>query len=488
MTKSKTKNRYKLEKDIVIGGWKLVERLGVGGNGEVWEVSRNDYENHAMKLLKTTDTNIYERFKAETHILSTIKHDGVIPLIDLHLPDDIKTDTPWFIMPKAIGFEKYAADKTPIELARQFVLLGDTLRYLHSKGISHRDIKPANILFYNDRLCFADFGLVKYPGKENITPEKRDVGAKFTMAPEMRREASLADGLPADVFSLAKSLWIVLTKQEKGFDGQYNPSSILSIKNYCQGLYTTPLDNLLIESTDTDAFKRPNAKQFTSRLVEWIDLNKDFHRRNLSEWLEVQQTIFPTGSPSQATWIDIDSICSVLNEIGNRQSLNHMFYPTGGGMDLLGASKAEENGMLALHVGGSRVEILKPKKLTYESVGFHPQWNYFRLEAAEIEPTGIETEMSNDGTSEYLLEIEPGRYVEYYHWHNGEYDGEPLPKEARGIGRFLKGSFVLFSKRSIYNRTSDTYDARHNKMSETSFRKHIEMAARIAFEHEAEEY
>lgn len=67
-------------------------------------------------------------------------------------------------------------------------------------------------------------------------------------------------------------------------------------------------------------------------------------------------------------------------------------------MDLLGASKAEENGMLALHVGGSRVEILKPKKLTYESVGFHPQWNYFRLEAAEIEPTGIETEMSNDGT------------------------------------------------------------------------------------------
>lgn len=90
MTKSKTKNRYKLEKDIVIGGWKLVERLGVGGNGEVWEVSRNDYENHAMKLLKTTDTNIYERFKAETHILSTIKHDGVIPLINLHLPDDIK--------------------------------------------------------------------------------------------------------------------------------------------------------------------------------------------------------------------------------------------------------------------------------------------------------------------------------------------------------------------------------------------------------------
>lgn len=482
------KNRYKLEKGLVIGNWMLVDRLGVGGNGEVWEVSSNGYENHAMKLLKTTDAHIYERFKAETHILSNIKHDGIIPLIDFHLPDDINIDTPWFIMPKAISFEQYAEDKTPIELARQFVLLGDTLSYLHSRGISHRDIKPANILFYNDRLYLADFGLVKYPGKERITPEKRDVGAKFTMAPEMRREASLADGLPADVFSLAKSLWIVLTKQEKGFDGQYNPSSILAIKNYCDGLYTTPLDNLLSESTDTDAFKRPDAKTFTSRLVEWIDLNKNFHKRNLSEWLDVQQVIFPISSPSQATWTDIDSICSVLNEIGSRPSLNYMFYPTRGGMDLLGASKAEENGMLALHVRGSQVAILKPNKLTYESVGFHPEWNYFRLEAAEVEPTGIDSNMRNDDTSERLLEIEPGKYVEYDCWPKGEYNGAPLPEDARPVGRYVKGVFILFSKRSLYNINNDTCDALHERISEVEFREFIKKAAKHSFEREADGY
>ncbi|MEZ8188656.1 serine/threonine protein kinase [Vibrio sp. 1F279] len=231
------RNNHKRQKDMMIGPWKLVDTLGHGGNGEVWEVSREGLENHAIKLLKNADAITYERFKAETHVLSTHSIEGMIPLVESNLPEDLKEGVPWFVMPKAIPFAQYAEEKSSMELAKQFVLLGKTLENLHSKGIAHRDIKPANVLFYNDRLCFADFGLVKYPGKENITPEKRDVGAKFTMAPEMRREASLADGMPADVFSLAKSLWIALTKQEKGFDGQYNPSSILSVKNYCDDLY-----------------------------------------------------------------------------------------------------------------------------------------------------------------------------------------------------------------------------------------------------------
>ena len=135
-------------------------------------------------------------------------------------------------MPKAVTFDEYAKDKKPLDLAKDFLLLSITLEKLHEQGISHRDIKPANILYYNNRLCFVDFGLVKYPGKADVTPKKRDVGAKFTMAPEMRREASDANGLPADVYSLAKTLWIALTKQTKGFDGQYIPNSILGLKNY----------------------------------------------------------------------------------------------------------------------------------------------------------------------------------------------------------------------------------------------------------------
>lgn len=342
------------------------------------------------------------------------------------------------------------------------------------------------LIFYGGRLCFSDFGLVKYPKKENITPKRRDVGAKFTMAPEMRRHASEADGMPADIYSLAKTLWIFMTGQEKGFDGQYNPNSTLSIKEYCSDVRTTKLDNLLVECTDNNPLMRPTAEQFKMRFKEWVEVSKDFHSRNLIEWLELQELIFPAGVPAQASWTDIDSICAILAETSKIKSLNHMFFPTGGGQTLTGASIASERDMLALHTSDNSAELLKPKKLTYESFGLDSQWNYFRLEAENIEPTGVENAVWKDGAREELVEIEPGKYIKYDHWEINEYRGEELPDSARPVARFLKGAFVIFSTRSIYNRISGTYDARHNKMTEEEFRNYIEAGAN-KFHHHSKE-
>lgn len=57
----------------------------------------------------------------------------------------------------------------------------------------------------------------------------------------------------------------------------------------------------------------------------------------------------------------------------------------------------------------------------------------------------------------------------------GRYDDETeFPKRYRKVDRFLNGSFVIFSKQSVYNYISGTYDARHNKMSSREFRHYIE--------------
>ena len=56
----------------------------------------------------------------------------------------------------------------------------------------------------------------------------------------------------------------------------------------------------------------------------------------------------------------------------------------------------------------------------------------------------------------------------------GRYDdGTEFPKGHRQVDRFLNGSFVIFSKQSVYNHISGTYDARHNKMSSMEFRHYI---------------
>lgn len=399
-------------------------------------------------------------------------------MIDSHIPSNPRGATPWFVMPIAMTFEQYEVGKTPQQIVRDFVELAKTLEHLHKQRISHRDIKPANLLAFEDRLSFSDFGLVKFPERVSITPKQRDVGPKFTMAPEMRRSASESDGRPADVYSFAKTLWIALTKQDLGFDGQYTQTSVLALRNFLPKLYTTTIDQLLLECTDNHPTRRPSIDRVGSRLEEWLAVVDDFHKRNKSEWAEMQNTLFPTGAPTRATWTAIDPICSVLGEIAKTHALNHMFYPTGGGNTITAVSRAAEDGFIALHIGEKIAEILKPAKLTYESFGTDPSWNYFRLEVEPTAALGIEGALDEVGIRETLTELTPGTYVAYHHWDNGEYDDAPLPEAARPIGRYIRGSFVFFGTRSVYNLNPGTYDARHDKVSEDDFRQYIDRNAR----------
>lgn len=221
------------------------------------------------------------------------------------------------------------------------------------------------------------------------------------------------------------------------------------------------------------------------RIKEWVALTEDFFKRNQLEWVELTNKLFPFGAPARASWSGIDEICTVLSAIADAPSLNHMFYPSKGGMTLLGANRSHEPGKIELLVGVKKVEILEPRKLSYESFGADLNWSYFRLEAKEIDPSGVEDAVYADGISEELTEISPGKYVPYRHWDYGELNGQPLPDSARPVTRFLEGSFVFFSTSSAYNQAPETYDARHNNMSEDVFRAYVERSANASLAGEA---
>lgn len=195
----------------------------------------------------------------------------------------------------------------------------------------------------------------------------------------------------------------------------------------------------------------------------------DFYENNRQSWIEIQNKIFPTGIPKNCEWTNLDDIVNVLNIIGSVDNSNHMFYPTGGGLDVESSKKSSESNCIEIFTG--LTDILKPKRLLFESFD-DPIWNYFRIETSELEPTGIYKE--KDYPSEELTEIETGKYVNRSYWDEGEYQGQKLPKSARVLTRHLKGSFVIFAKSSHYNRNSSTYDARHNKMTAEEFRTYIE--------------
>jgi hypothetical protein len=195
----------------------------------------------------------------------------------------------------------------------------------------------------------------------------------------------------------------------------------------------------------------------------------DFYEKNRQVWIDIQNKIFPIGIPSQCEWRELEDIVSVLNTIGSVDNSNHMFYPTGGGLDVESSKLSIEINCIEIFAG--LTSILKPKRLTFESFK-DPIWNYFRLETEELEPSGVYKE--KEYPSEELIEIESGKYFNRSYWDEGEYQGQKLPNTARVLTRHLKGTFVIFAKSSYYNRNSSTYDARHNKMTSEEFRTYIE--------------
>ena len=139
----------------------------------------------------------------------------------------------WYAMPLAVPLKDKLKDLGSLEEKVNCILeVAETLILLHEKDIVHRDIKPQNIYFYNGKYCLGDFGLVDYPAKKDLTLLQEPVGPKATMAPEMRYNAKEADGKKADVYSLAKTLWIVLTGMEYGFEGRYDEDdAIIGLRN-----------------------------------------------------------------------------------------------------------------------------------------------------------------------------------------------------------------------------------------------------------------
>ncbi|MDR3666225.1 MAG: protein kinase [Ignavibacteriaceae bacterium] len=461
------------------GKWQLQKYISAGGNGEVWKANSIEDSSQivAIKLLKQIRYDGYSRFRDEVKIVSENSDIlGLLQIIDQHLPKDPESDTPWYVMPIAKPLNKYLKNKTPEEIIDLILVVSNILLKLHGRGISHRDIKPANILIKDDVVCLSDFGLVEYPQKVDITPNWRDVGPRWTIAPEMQRNPDTSDGKLADVYSTAKTLWILLTKEPKGFEGQYLTGSSIELKNYVSSIYLSPIDEVIHRCTDPDPTIRQGIDQFITDLTKWKDLNRDYKLRSKSEWADIQKALFRTAVPKTVIWDKLPDIVTVLNIISEHKQVNHTMLPEGGGLDLDAANTSYEEGCIEINLDGF-VHIIKPSKLRLECFPENSDWNYFRLDCQDLEEIG---DYKHPIDEEHLTEIEPNVYSDSECYKFNDFNGEELPESARSvIRRITKGSFLICLKTGVYNSISGTYDGRHNKFDAYQFRDYIEKCISI---------
>ncbi len=484
--------------------YQKIKEIGAGGNGCVYEVSKIGEaadEHFALKFLKfdKVPTEKKNRFIKEIKTVSeNLKNvQGIIPILDSS-EDDL-----WYVMPKAVKLTEYIKNtKTTFDdIIKIAIDLSKTLKSIHDLGFSHRDIKPDNILWYNGKPSLCDFGLVKDESDTaNLTKNEKNLGAKFTIAPEMKRNPYNSDGKKADIYSFAKTIWMLLTGDELGFEGTYNfedskhslrqlvCDSILPNIDYSQDdntnkkmsrkmLHLVELEELLKNATSNDVELRPDIDTFINRLENYLEIKNDSDKSQRSDWQFLSKYLFNGITPKSAEWTDRNQIVRVLNFVGSIPSFNHTFLPSKGGVDFEAAAIPSESYCLELRFD-FETSIVKPKSLYFESFGDESTWNYFLLETGNLAPV-LETFNSFNGEilDEWLCEDLPGHYISDKDFVYGVYDydsGEKLPESARRIVRYLHGNFLFALKWGDYNKIASVYDGRHSAVTPKDFRRYCD--------------
>jgi hypothetical protein len=266
-----------------IGPWTLLERLGDGGNAVVWRASRQDRPEDivALKVLKSTKAQRepYQRFRVEIETLRRLDNPpGVLPLLDAYLPESpSKADRPWLSMPIATPIRAALAGEPLERVVEAIAAIATTLARLGADdALAHRDLKPGNLYELDGERLVGDFGLIALPDADELTRTGRPLGPVHYMPYEMLSDPANADPFRVDVYSLAKTLWVLATEQTYPVEGhQSTAERKYSIAELRPHRYASVLDGLIDRATRADPEHRPTMEQFAAELREWRALPRD---------------------------------------------------------------------------------------------------------------------------------------------------------------------------------------------------------------------
>jgi non-specific serine/threonine protein kinase/serine/threonine-protein kinase len=213
------------ESSRTFGDYRLLQRLGEGGMGEVWLAQQSQplQRQVAIKVVKAgmDSARVVARFNAERQALAVMDHPAIAKVFDAGTTPEGR---PFFAMEYVRGesITSYCNKHrlTIQERLELFIQLCDGVQHAHQKGIIHRDLKPSNVLvtITDDRPVprIIDFGIAKavaQPLTEHslFTELGMFVGTPEYMSPEQAEMTPLDVDTRSDVYSLGLVLYELLT-------------------------------------------------------------------------------------------------------------------------------------------------------------------------------------------------------------------------------------------------------------------------------------
>jgi non-specific serine/threonine protein kinase/serine/threonine-protein kinase len=205
-----------------IGPYRIVQVIGEGGMGMVYQAVRVDDLYRKLVALKVVRRGLYSRdamrrFETERGILAHLEHPNIAKLLDGGTTPD---GQPWFVMDFIAGTpidEHCESARLPVdERLRLFLTVCSAVQYAHRNFVVHRDIKPRNILVTAEGdIRLLDFGIAKLLDPDAESPA--ETTSVQMMTPEYASPEQLF-GQPvttaSDTYSLGVLLYLLLTGQK----------------------------------------------------------------------------------------------------------------------------------------------------------------------------------------------------------------------------------------------------------------------------------
>ena len=198
-----------------IGTYRMIQRVGVGGVGEVFLGEDLMLERPvAIKVLRpelASRPDIVERFRTEAVTLAKVNHTHIATVYAF-----LQEEADFFLimeyvrgctLQRLLEVHQALAPAVAVRLLRQAL---DGIGFAHRHNVIHRDIKPANLMLADQGLIkVMDFGLARVLGTAHVTRVDRFVGTLEYISPEQL--CGEAADVRSDIYSLGIVLYELVT-------------------------------------------------------------------------------------------------------------------------------------------------------------------------------------------------------------------------------------------------------------------------------------
>jgi serine/threonine-protein kinase len=280
-----------------LGSYRLEERLGEGGMGEVWRAKHRLLARPAaVKLIRpmldatgqvSVSPDASRRFEREAQTIAGLRSPHTVHLLDI---------------------DTLVRRSGPVPAERAIYLLRQmchSLSEAQSRGLVHRDIKPANVFVCrygedDDFVKVLDFGIVK-AAQETVetglmmTQDLAIRGTPAFIAPEQALGGTTIDGR-VDIYATGCVAYWLLTGQlvftadtPMGLLFQHAHSTPAAPSAQTELPIPPALDDVVLACLEKDPNKRPQTAKDLADRIAAVRIASEWTPQRAREWWDLHQ-------------------------------------------------------------------------------------------------------------------------------------------------------------------------------------------------------